>query len=700
VCHDEIRVVETLTYTNAGTRTHYNKMTLKGHFARGLAVTYDKSRVFYRITVEKEIRAALMGLPNGRIPDVTVEAITNGGYLAGAADATGFIVTGAGMASTPNVFDAADATALVTALAKGARQRFSTASVIGTGVLATADGSAASTWTILPVPAHTTATTYTTDFAPHILKLDAAATLAHPVNGLNAGDTIRIGSEFRRIVHYTGAKTTVASDFYAMTGGLQEPMVTGAKVFKQNGMMYDITFESGCRTHADCRNNGIDENESDGPDATHDIEGNDMGAFCHAGGACICSGSAYFGDGCTTDGRDTHAAPKTYVSGNLRNLECDKSDLTPSRVMRSTATVSRTAPRTVILTATAAVYESAEETLSAGADGTDAALTAGDTLFPLFANSLAGMDAINSAVKGIGMSTTIATNAITDTGLITFATGGGALSGVATGKFKVTNSANAVKVGDKIRIEGQVRNVVFVSDLCQYKSATTCSALNTVHYLEVDEPFVEDEFSTYTNIFAAKTMVEKLESDSEVAAGNGDDLASCVVTDMRALTSTHDICTERDGNACGTATVTTTPITASDWRIVTQTTASAKMMDPREVDIGDRIRIMTAGERTPSSNAWSVTDGHRAAVAAPKWETRTIDSVTYGTDGQTGSFSVSTGFSAAHAAVGRAIYNDGSGTMEVSTCSNRGLCDESTGECACFAGYTDVDCSHQNALSI
>jgi hypothetical protein len=259
----------------------------------------------------------------------------------------------------------------------------------------------------------------------------------------------------------------------------------------------------------------------------------------------------------------------------------------------------------------------------------------------------------------------------------------------------VTNSANSVKVGDKIRIEGQVRNVVFVSDLCKHTSVLPCSALNTVHYLEVDAPFVEDEFSTYTNIFSAKTSWVKLESDSEVAAGNGDELASCVVTDMRALTSTRDTCVETDGIACGTATVTTTPITTSDWRVVTQTTGAgtanaAKMMDPREVDIGDRIRIMTDGEGKPSGST----------ALAPKWETRTIDSVTYGTDGQTGSFTVSTAYSAGHTGTGRSIYNDGSGTMEVSTCSNRGLCDESTGECACFAGYTDVDCSHQNALSI
>merc|ERR1711871_594992 len=140
---------------------------------------------------------------------------------------------------------------------------------------------------------------------------------------------------------------------YTLTDGDFERKDIPAPIFKQNGMMYDITFESGCRTHADCRNNGIDENASDGPDPTPLVEGNDMGAVCHPGGACICSSDAYFGDGCTTDGRGTHAAPKKYVSGNINNLECDKSGLTPSIPLRATATVSRKNPRKVVLTATA-----------------------------------------------------------------------------------------------------------------------------------------------------------------------------------------------------------------------------------------------------------------------------------------------------------------------------------------------------------
>ena len=75
-------------------------------------------------------------------------------------------------------------------------------------------------------------------------------------------------------------------------------------------------------------------------------------------------------------------------------------------------------------------------------------------------------------------------------------------------------------------------------------------------------------------------------------AGNGDDLQSCVVTDMRALSSTHELCVELDGPACGTATVSGGDPHAN--RIVTMKSPGF-MMDPREVDIGDRIRIITAG---------------------------------------------------------------------------------------------------------
>ena len=42
----------------------------------------------------------------------------------------------------------------------------------------------------------------------------------------------------------------------------------------------------------------------------------------------------------------------------------------------------------------------------------------------------------------------------------------------------------------------------------------------------------------------------------------------------------------------------------------------------------------------------------------------------------------------------------GSGTSESSPCSDRGVCDGESGECACFAGYTGYACNLQNNLAI
>merc|ERR1711871_1261436 len=395
-----------------------------------------------------------------------------------------------------------------------------------------------------------------------------AVETAVPVNGINYGDTIRVGDEFRRVVDDTGRHESSAGKIFRLTSGFAVPKtrdtVLGfatavpAPVFKQNGMMY----ESGCRTHADCRNNGIDENASDGPDPTPLIEGNDMGAVCHPGGACICSSDAYFGDGCTTDGRGTHAAPKKYVSGNINNLECDKSGLTPSIPLRATATVSRANPRKVVLTATAEHDDHLPYTLHDHLTATKGRLpgTVGGTDLIVTDNELNGLDIIfTKGTNSFGLSKTIATS-VTSNNVFTTVTGTGGRH-ANNDVVKYTNLANSVKVGDKIRIEGQVRTVTYVSPLCQRgeivltnagtKSKAICPSLTTSHYLMVEEDFVEDEFSTHTNIFEERTVVECVESDSSQVVTKGADLATCVVTDIRQLSSTTSTCDKNDGPTCG-----------------------------------------------------------------------------------------------------------------------------------------------------
>merc|ERR1711907_708794 len=133
------------------------------------------------------------------------------------------------------------------------------------------------------------------------------------------------------------------------------------------------------------------------------------------------------------------------------------------------------------------------------------------------------------------------------------------------------------------------------------------------------------------------------------------------------------------GAACGKFSVTSA-FNHSDLlkRQVTPTTTNSYLMDEREVEIGDRIRVIT-------------TTGN--------WNTRTVDSVTY-ESGEVSGFVVSEPYEKPSSATDLEVYNDGAGTTEAKVCSGRGLCDDSSGECQCFKGYSGVDCSRQNALAV
>merc|ERR1711988_621235 len=230
----------------------------------------------YRVTVAKEIREALKALPNDRITDVTVEAITRGGHVLDQ------VVTSGGTAHTTLTF--------------------------------------------------------------------AAALSAR---GLLVGDILRNGDEYRAVdsVHATNPEVTIDKTMGSLVG---------AKIFKQNGMKYDITFEQGCRTHEDCRYNGVDENDSDGPAQKVLYEGGDNNAaYCHDGGTCMCT-DGFYGPGCTATGRGHHANNKVTVSGDVYNLKCDGTvkqengvtqGLTASQSAFALASVTRVDPLKVTLSA-------------------------------------------------------------------------------------------------------------------------------------------------------------------------------------------------------------------------------------------------------------------------------------------------------------------------------------------------------------
>merc|ERR1712072_1443593 len=326
----------------------------------------------------------------------------------------------------------------------------------------------------------------------------------------------------------------------------------------------------------DCQNNGVDQNDSDGPPASSSTDIGDGAASCHPAGACQCSDDAAFGgNGCTADRRAPHANARVSLSGNLANLVCDYAGLTPSEVLASTGTVARITPLTITSTA---------------------------------------------------------------------------------------DETSTVLVGDQVRMENQVRTVVAI----------------TSSVITVDRPFEEDEFSTDADIFPAKTPIVFVESKAKVDGM----VVECFATDLVPLLTTADCGSSHNGgqaNGCGTGTLGRIASDASnDERKIT---ATSVLSDVRELEVGDRVRI------------------YDTSKLGKEWNTRTVDSITL-SSALPNAFTVSEALSFANANANMRLYVDNSGTTEEASCSNRGLCDESTGECQCFNGYTDVDCSKQNALAL
>merc|ERR1712178_184426 len=538
----------------------------------------------YRVTVAKEIREALKALPNDRITDVTVEAITRGGHVLDQ------LVTSSGTDAT----------------------------------------------------------------------LTFAAALS--ARGLLVGDILRNGDEYRAVKTVTTANTVVTID--KTMGSL-----SGAKIFKQNGMKYDITFEQGCRTHEDCRYNGVDENDSDGPAQKVLYEGGDNNAaYCHDGGTCMCT-DGFYGPGCTTTGRGHHANAKVTVSGDVYNLKCD-------------GTVRQE-------------------------NGVTTGLTASYSDFTLAANGVLRTDPLKI---------------------------------ITTRSFDLGHTN--IAVGDHVRIENQVRTVVRVDGANVW----------------VDRPFEEVATSDTTDLFPRYTPLELITEMGGVRSScTVTDLRQLTSDNLEC---NYEAGTATDVRACGRFVVNQEVSTAGgvDQKMREVNVGLkvgggiAKLMDEREVEIGDRIRVLTSAGSWRTRTVDSVTyDNYQVTgfVVSEPYESETVSvgaaltGVTAATDGKytkashgiaiaandfvqidaasttanNGVFKVTAKndgdftLEGTHTAIGGAgeavkvykahlAYNDGAGTTEASECSGRGLCDDSSGECQCFKGYTGVDCSIQNALAV
>merc|ERR1712178_666686 len=443
------------------------------------------------------------------------------------------------------------------------------------------------------------------------------------------------------------------------------------------GQKYRIKFESGCMTDDHCNHNGINSYDSD------------AGATCSLGGSCTCSlptgAEQYHGFGCTRKGKgnDFHGTPrainharpyKRSNSGDLPLMMCDKDELFSGKILDSYVSVSKATPTKVqfnYAVITNSGVASASATVSATGETNQAVITASTETVT---NVLPGMTAVR----------------VSDGALIgrVKSTGSGAVTLIAN--LAVELAANdEIAFGDEIYIDGQVRTIVEKSN---------------GNWVKVDLPFTIYEKSNDDDIVPSGSTAYKIGRLGGVGL-------SCQLTDMPRLTS-HD---EPNVAAKGTlsnenADGTTTTVDGDDTKS-TQTNPHTKItirpMDPQEVEIGDRIRVDTDDGSTALTYGTYITH----TVDKINYEIVTVDSGSADAltvPGGIASFTLNelvsveastTGNMVRVGAVDRFIYNDQRGTTENKECSGRGLCDETTGTCTCFKGYTDDDCSRQNSLA-
>jgi len=686
----DIRFVETITFVDHNTKTHIKSFKVRDEYlgatigGENFHNAHPSGSRLYRRDVSKEIRQALLNVPNARIEGVSVEKLEISGDYVGVNDAS--YGDEASMPATFGRTFTAGATGIENNWKVGDLIRIRSMVRIVTGTAAKEvqfHGSMGTSANAFQLPYRAAMQKYRIKFESGCLTDDHCN---H--NGINsydsdAGATCSLGGSCYCSLPSVGGLTVEATG--VCNGATDIPMTgvtndvkAGMKVMKVNPTGTDIllgyvsSVDAGTKVvlTANCPSSSVANNDNIAFTSTENNQ--------------------YHGFGCTRKGKgnDFHGTPrainharpyKRSNSGDIPLMQCDKDAVFSGKLLDSYGSVSKATPTKIDF---GAAYIGSDQESEIKTDGT------GDTLTLLdgedTSNIVAGMTAAKADGTLYGIVKSVSSTTVTLKAAATSTDG----EKVVFGAPLFTDLA----IGNEVYIDGQVRTIV-------ERSAA---------WVKVDTPFTI--YSKSNDDYIVPTGSSVYQVNRLGGVGN-----VCQLTDMPRLTSHNLANTASKGTltkvnaASGTSTVVGNDKKSDQTN--PHTLVTIRPMDPHEVEIGDRIRIDTDDQST-SEGGTGLTPG--------TYITHTVDKINYETvvddsaanavkvTGGIASFTLNeivskedstTGNMIPVTGVDRFVYNDQRGTTEIKECSGRGLCDESSGTCSCFKGYTDDDCSRQNALA-
>jgi hypothetical protein len=317
------------------------------------------------------------------------------------------------------------------------------------------------------------------------------------------GSILRFGDQFRRVLSFvtdTTANTrlVVDADFSfaatAIDGTVPKASGTTELLYASNGFTYEVTFESGCSSDADCQSNGISIRGG------VDIGLSDSNAVCHPSGVCVCSSLNYFGPGCTGDGRGNHAGASLSNSGDVPDMEFDCADMTAS-VLAGVGDVEIASPNKITMSATPTV--AAGDAISINGQTRNVVLVSGNDVTvdnAFVVSSISGAKIADDAPVFKHKHSTVTCGA-TDTPKVETTSTAGSLFSWATTATKTLTAAGSGFV--------RARDHVNIGDRVLFKTSNTDNQIRTV-----------DGFTGNGNEVTAVSIGEQITNCAGSAAGS------------------------------------------------------------------------------------------------------------------------------------------------------------------------------------